>query len=110
MIGALKSTLVLMGVKRKGAQPPRAPAQALALQARIVWTVLTDRTTRWLRLASLQSHRLETFKLPSDPMFVKKVRDIVGLYSPSSDDAVRGQEGSDPDFCITKAVTSTSSR
>ena len=28
----------------------------------------------------LQPHRVETFKLSSDPMFVDKVRDIVGLY------------------------------
>ncbi len=28
----------------------------------------------------LQPHRTETFKLSSDPMFVEKVRDIVGLY------------------------------
>ena len=29
---------------------------------------------------SLQPHRAETFKLSSDPQFVEKVRDIVGLY------------------------------
>jgi transposase len=29
---------------------------------------------------SLQPHRSETFKLSSDPLFVEKVRDIVGLY------------------------------
>jgi len=29
---------------------------------------------------SLQPHRSETFKLSSDPQFVEKVRDIVGLY------------------------------
>ncbi len=29
---------------------------------------------------SLQPHRSETFKLSSDPHFVEKVRDIVGLY------------------------------
>jgi len=28
----------------------------------------------------LQPHRVETFKLSSDPLFVDKVRDIVGLY------------------------------
>lgn len=28
----------------------------------------------------LQSHRVDTFKLSSDPQFVEKVRDIVGLY------------------------------
>ena len=29
---------------------------------------------------SLQPHRSETFKLSTDPLFVEKVRDIVGLY------------------------------
>ncbi len=27
-----------------------------------------------------QPHRTETFKLSSDPLFIEKVRDIVGLY------------------------------
>lgn len=29
---------------------------------------------------ALQPHRLETFKLSKDPLFIDKVRDIVGLY------------------------------
>ena len=29
---------------------------------------------------ALQPHRVETFKLSNDPLFVEKVRDIVGLY------------------------------
>src|SRR6202011_4019439 len=32
------------------------------------------------RGSSLQPHRSETFKLSADPLFVEKVRDIVGLY------------------------------
>ncbi len=32
------------------------------------------------RAFGLQPHREETFKLSSDPLFVEKVRDIVGLY------------------------------
>jgi transposase len=32
------------------------------------------------RAFSLQPHRTETFKLSTDPLFVAKVRDIVGLY------------------------------
>lgn len=32
------------------------------------------------RAFGLQPHRVETFKLSSDPFFVEKVRDIVGLY------------------------------
>lgn len=36
--------------------------------------------SRIWRAFGLQRHRQETFKLSSDPMFVEKVRDIVGLY------------------------------
>ena len=36
--------------------------------------------TRIWRAFGLQPHRQETFKLSTDPMFVEKVRDIVGLY------------------------------
>ena len=36
--------------------------------------------SRIWRAFGLQPHRQETFKLSSDPMFVDKVRDIVGLY------------------------------
>ena len=42
-------------------------------------------TYRRARLAALarvgfQPHRVETFKLSADPLFIEKVRDIVGLY------------------------------
>lgn len=36
--------------------------------------------TRIWRAFALQPHRSETFKLSKDPLFVDKVRDIVGLY------------------------------
>jgi hypothetical protein len=32
-----------------------------------------------LRAFGLQPHRMETFKLSTDPNFVAKVRDVVGL-------------------------------
>ena len=32
------------------------------------------------RAFGLQPHRTESFKLSTDPLFVEKVRDIVGLY------------------------------
>jgi len=32
------------------------------------------------RAFGLQPHRQETFKLSTDPLFIDKVRDIVGLY------------------------------
>jgi len=36
--------------------------------------------SRVWRAFGLQPHRAETFKLSSDPLFIDKVRDIVGLY------------------------------
>ena len=36
----------------------------------------------------LQPHRAESFKLPTDPLFVEKVRDIVGLYMTPSEHAL----------------------
>jgi transposase len=36
--------------------------------------------SRIWRAFALQPHRTETFKLSSDPFFIEKVRDIVGLY------------------------------
>jgi transposase len=40
------------------------------------------------RAFALQPHRTETFKLSTDPLFVEKVRDIVGLYLTPPDRAV----------------------
>ena len=36
--------------------------------------------SRIWRAFALQPHRHETFKLSRDPLFVDKVRDVVGLY------------------------------
>ena len=36
--------------------------------------------SRAWRAFGLQPHRVETFKLSTDPLFIDKVRDIVGLY------------------------------
>ncbi|GDY11070.1 hypothetical protein LBMAG52_45580 [Planctomycetia bacterium] len=36
--------------------------------------------SRIWRAFALQPHRTETFKLSTDPLFVDKVRDVVGLY------------------------------
>jgi len=35
---------------------------------------------RWMQAFKIQPHRQKTFKLSTDPFFVEKVRDIVGLY------------------------------
>jgi transposase len=40
------------------------------------------------RAFGLQPHRTETFKLSTDPLFVEKVRDIIGLYLAPPDKAL----------------------
>ncbi len=46
-------------------------------------------TVHWIwRAFSLRPHRSETFKLSSDPLFVEKVRDVVGLYLAPPDRAL----------------------
>lgn len=40
------------------------------------------------RAFALQPHRTETFKLSTDPLFIEKVRDIVGLYLHPPDKAL----------------------
>ncbi len=40
------------------------------------------------RAFGLQPHRTETFKLSCDPLFVDKVRDVVGLYAAPPSHAV----------------------
>jgi len=44
--------------------------------------------SRIWRAFNLQPHRIETFRLSNDPLFVEKVRDIVGLYMNPPDHAV----------------------
>jgi len=43
---------------------------------------------RYLTLFGLQPHRLKSFKLSSDPFFIEKVRDVVGLYLNPPDNAL----------------------
>ena len=43
---------------------------------------------RWFKLFGVQPHRQGSFKLSTDPFFVEKVRDIVGLYLNPPDHAV----------------------
>ena len=54
--------------------------------------------SRIWRAFALRPHRVETFKLSKDPLFIEKVRDIVGLYLDPPDKAfgaVRGRESAD---------------
>lgn len=50
--------------------------------------ISTSSVHRIWRAFSLQPHRAETFKLSSDPQFIEKVRDIVGLYLDPPDKAL----------------------
>jgi transposase len=50
----------------------RSMAEATGLTQNAIWRI-------W-RVFGLQPHRQETFKLSTDPFFVEKVRDVVGLY------------------------------
>jgi hypothetical protein len=44
--------------------------------------------SRIWRAFSLRPHRVKTFKLSKDPLFIEKVRDIVGLYLNPPDKAL----------------------
>ncbi|EGO93394.1 Feruloyl esterase (plasmid) [Acidiphilium sp. PM] len=59
--------------------PPGATHWSLRLMARAVGYVPSTIHRIWCAFG-LQPHRSETFKLSNDPLFVEKVRDIVGLY------------------------------
>src|SRR5438034_6234181 len=50
--------------------------RAMARRGRLSQTAVS----RIWRAFALQPHRTETFKLSKDPLFIEKVRDIVGLY------------------------------
>src|SRR5262249_31476715 len=50
--------------------------------------ISTSSVGRIWRAFGLQPHRLETFKVSTDPLFVAKVRDIVGLYLNPPDHAL----------------------
>jgi transposase len=49
--------------------------------------ISTSSVQRIWRAFGLQPHRAETFKLSTDPLFIDKVRDIVGLYMSPPDHA-----------------------
>jgi transposase len=50
----------------------RSMAEATGLTQNAIWRI-------W-RVFGLQPHRQDTFKLSTDPFFIEKVRDVVGLY------------------------------
>jgi hypothetical protein len=59
----------------------RAAARSHPLDLRATQLGISQSTVnRAWRAFGLQPHRVETFKLSTDPLFIDKVRDIVGLY------------------------------
>jgi transposase len=58
--------------------------RAMARRAGMSQTMVS----RIWRAFGLQPHRVETFKLSSDPAFIDKVRDVVGLYMSPPDRAL----------------------
>jgi transposase len=91
---------------RPGA-PRKIGDEAIAEVVRLTLETLPEGSTHWSlrsmarrtgyapstihevwRAFGLQPHRSETFKLSTDPLFVEKVRDIVGLYLAPPDRAV----------------------
>ncbi len=59
--------------------PPQATHWSTRLMARRCGMSQSAISRIW-RAFALQPHRSETFKLSRDPLFIEKVRDIVGLY------------------------------
>lgn len=59
--------------------PPEATHWSLRSMARATGYAPSTIHRIW-KAFGLQPHRSETFKLSADPLFVEKVRDIVGLY------------------------------
>jgi transposase len=90
------------GLLRDKTRPSRVPPLAPEVAERVVALTLTDppaETTHWTaammakeigisassvqriwRAHGLQPHRVRQFKLSTDPKFVDKLRDVVGLY------------------------------
>jgi transposase len=60
-------------------RPPGATHWSLRTMAKAVGYAPSTIHRIW-KAFGLQPHRSETFKLSADPLFVEKVRDIVGLY------------------------------
>jgi transposase len=59
--------------------PPHGTHWSTRTMAKATGTSQSAVSRIW-RAFSLQPHRVETFKLSSDPFFVEKVRDLVGWY------------------------------
>src|SRR5450755_360496 len=67
-------------VRALSSAPPDGGTHWSSRQMAAVTGVSQSTVSRVWRAFGLQPHRVEHWKLSSDPMFVDKVRDIVGLY------------------------------
>lgn len=68
-------------------KPPTATHWSTRGMARSTGLSQTAISRIW-RAFGLQPHRTETFKLSADPLFIDKVRDIVGLYMSPPENAI----------------------
>lgn len=80
---------MVAGVVRKTLQekPPDATHWSTRSMAAATGISRTSINTIW-NAFNLQPHRTDTFKLSTDPNFVEKTRDIVGLYMSPPENAV----------------------
>lgn len=68
-------------------KPPHATHWSTRGMAKALGLSQTAVSRIW-RAFNLQPHRTETFKLSTDPLFIDKVRDLVGLYLSPHDKAI----------------------
>ena len=69
---AAKLAPVVVSAKTRGRLTTRALAEATRISKSSV--------QRYLKIFNLKPHRVETFKLSTDPAFAERLHDIVGLY------------------------------
>jgi len=80
---ALSTTIRFVEVIKRTLRTTPADATHWSIRSMAAETGFSHTTIRRMWSAfGLQPHRSQTFKLSSDPLFVDKVRDIVGLYLP----------------------------
>lgn len=73
-------------------KPPAATHWSTRGMARATGLSQTAISRIW-RAFALQPHRTETFNLSADPLFIDKVRDIVGLYMSPPENAIPEEPG-----------------
>jgi len=76
----ISDTLVEQVIAKTLHEKPRAATQWSSRAMAKSSGLSQSAVVRIWRAFGLQPHRAETFKLSTDPLFIEKVRDIVGLY------------------------------